>query len=175
MPVFATGKVAWIRERDRDLAYNFDAGIKLKEIDSLKMQKLSEYDFGNWHMKRIAEYAFLRGYFAKKFPDRSVKIASILPSLLFVYLVIGGIYCFVYLDFVLIYAATFIVYFSLIFLTTLIRLLGERGSKILSERMKLLFPVSAAIISSQLTAGLFFISRVIIHSDTESIYIIIKF
>ena len=81
MPIFTTGKVAWIRERGQDRIYNFDAGIQLLEIDSLNDQKISEYNLGNWHMRQIANYALHKGYFTKRLSHKTFDPLAHLPVL----------------------------------------------------------------------------------------------
>ncbi len=157
MPIFTTGKVAWIRERGQNRIYNFDAGIQLLEIDSLNEQKISEYDLGNWHIRQIADYALHKGCFAKRLSHKTFEILTHLPVLFLAYIVLGAIASFVFTDFALLYLASLLFYFALILLTTSIDLLRQRSWKISIETLKPILPVSAARISSHITYGVFFV------------------
>lgn len=157
MPLFATGKVVWLRERKKDSMYNFDAGIQLLEEGSLNRQQPSEYDFGNWHIKQIAAYARHRGYLAKSFPENSYGISCFIPSIFLLYIVFGAVFCFVYPGAAWTYAASLITYLGAILFLSLFDLMQEKSGKLISEKLKLILPVTASRISTHLTYGLCFL------------------
>lgn len=157
MPIFTTGRVTWVREKAQDLTYNFDVGIRLLELDSLMVQKLSEYDMDSWHLKQIADYAVQRGNLAKKFPKNSFKVTYLLPSIWLLYLISGAIASFLFTGFGPIYVASIAIYITAILVTSAIRLMREKGAKLFSRRFKLIWPVSAGRISSHIAYGLFFL------------------
>ena len=157
MPVFATGKVIWVTAKNQDLTYDFDAGIHLLEQDSINKQKASEYDFDDWHIKQVAEFAKQRGYLAKHFPQKVLKLACFMPSLLLTYFVLGAIISLFNINAALIYSASIIAYFLSIFATTIAWLLTEKSQKTVFEKMSLIVPVCAARISSHISYGVFFL------------------
>ncbi len=157
MPIFTTGKVAWIRERGQNRIYNFDAGVQLLEIDSLKEQKISEYDLGNWHIRQIADYALHKGYFAKRLSHKPFEILAQTPVLLLAYIVLGAIASFVFTGLALFYSASLLFYFAMMFIWTTRDLFRQRSGKISIEALKLILPVSASRISSHITYGVFFL------------------
>ncbi len=157
MPVFATGKVVWVREKNQNLTYGFDAGIHLLEPDAVVQQKASEYDFDNWHIKQVAEFAKQKGYLVKHYPERSLRLSCFLPSLLLVYFVLGAMVSLFYINIALVYAASIMAYFLSIFATTIFWLLTEKSNKTVFEKISLIIPVSAARISSQISYGVFFL------------------
>ncbi|MBU1044900.1 MAG: PilZ domain-containing protein [Candidatus Omnitrophica bacterium] len=157
MPIFATGKVMWVKSKNQDLTYGFDAGIHLIEPDAIIRQKASEYDFDNWHIKQVADFAKQRGYLAKHFPDQVFKLSCFVPSALLIYFILGAIVSFLNVNMALIYSASIMAYFLSIFVTTAIWLLTEKSHKTLIEKISVIFPVSAARISAHISYGVFFL------------------
>ncbi|MFH1061595.1 MAG: PilZ domain-containing protein [Candidatus Omnitrophota bacterium] len=157
MPIFATGKVMWVRAKNQDLTYDFDAGIHLLEQDSINKQKASEYDFDNWHIKQVAEFAKQRGYLAKHFPKKALNLTCFIPSILLTYFLLGAVIALFNINAALIYSASIMAYFLSIFATTMIWLLTEKSQKTIFEKISLIFPVSAARISSHISYGVFFL------------------
>lgn len=156
MPIFATGKVMWVSAKNQDLTYGFDVGIHLLEQDSINKQKASEYDFDNWHIKQVAEFAKQRGYLAKHFPEKAIKVACFIPSILLSYFLIGAVVSLFNVNAALIYSASIIAYLLSIVATTIIWLLIEKSQKTIFEKIALILPVSAARISSHISYGVFF-------------------
>ncbi|MBU1087801.1 MAG: PilZ domain-containing protein [Candidatus Omnitrophica bacterium] len=157
MPIFATGKVMWVKAKNQDLTYGFDAGIQLIEPDAVTRQKASEYDFDNWHIKQVAEFARQRGYLAKHFPEPGLKLSCFVPSFLLGYFVLGAIVSFFSINMALIYSASIMAYFLSIFATSAIWLLVEKSQKSGVKKMALIVPVSAARISAHISYGVFFL------------------
>jgi len=157
MPVFSRGKVIWLRERKKDSMYNFDAGIQLLDENSLNTQQPSEYDFGSWHLKQIAAYALHRGLLIKKWPENSSGSACFLPSMFLLYLVFGAIISFIYPGAAWVYAASLLAYFAVILASSFFKLMQEKSGKLVSQRLKLVLPVTASRISTHLTYGFFFL------------------
>ncbi len=157
MPVFTTGRVAWIRQRGQNCVYNFDAGVQLLEMDSLKEQKIEEYDLGCWHIRRIADYALRKGYFTKRLSHKPFEILSCFPVVFLIYAVLGAIASFVFTDFALIYLVSFFLYFALILISTTRDLLWRTRGKGAPANIRLILPVSASRISSYITYAFFFL------------------
>jgi len=157
MPVFATGKVMWVKEKNQDLTFCFDAGIHLLEQDAVVQQKASEYDFDNWHIRQVAEFAKQKGYLVKHFPERSLKVSCFVPSILLVYFVLGAMGSLLHINVALVYSASIMAYFLSIFATTIFWLFTEKSQKTVSDKISLIFPVSAARISSHISYGVFFL------------------
>lgn len=157
MPVFTTGKVMWIKAKDRDLTYSFDAGIHLIEEDSINKQRAAEYDCDNWHIRQVADFARQCGYLAKHFPERALKLSCFLPSILLCYFLLGGVASFFNINIALVYSASIMAYVVSMFATTMIWLFTEKSHKTIKEKFYLIMPVSAARISSHISYGVFFI------------------
>jgi hypothetical protein len=157
MPVFTTGKVMWLKPKNQDATYGFDAGIHLVEQDSLNKQKAIEYDFDKWHIKQVAEFAQQKGYLAKHFPGKVLKLSSFIPSAFLLYFIAGAFVSFLSVKAALLFSASFLAYFLATFTTTIIWLLTEKSQKTFFEKVSLSIPVSAARISSHISYGAFFL------------------
>ncbi len=71
------------------------------------------------HFKQVANYAFHRGFFAKKFPENSLKIKFFLPSIFLLGIVSGAILS-LFSDIILkVYISTISIYFLLTFIFSL--------------------------------------------------------
>lgn len=157
MPVFTTGKVVWVYAKRKDTTYCFDAGVKLQEVDSLKKQKVAEFDFMNWHLKQVADYARKKGYLAKRFPEQACQGIFFLPSIALLYLLAGGIVSFTNMKFALFYCISIILYIGCVLSYAVINLKREKKGLLSSEKLKAIFSIGTSIISTHISYGFFFI------------------
>ncbi|MBI4846272.1 MAG: PilZ domain-containing protein [Candidatus Omnitrophica bacterium] len=49
MPIFATGKVVWVKERVHDSPDNFHAGVQLENVDTVEFKHLLDYCYKGWN------------------------------------------------------------------------------------------------------------------------------
>lgn len=95
------------------------------------------------HLKQITNYALHRGYFAKRFPENSLKIAYFLPSGLFIFTLLGWILLFT--DFKLLFISPFVLYLIACLIVSL------------QKEMRLTPLVFGGIIFSHFAYGLYFL------------------
>jgi cellulose synthase/poly-beta-1,6-N-acetylglucosamine synthase-like glycosyltransferase len=98
------------------------------------------------HLKQISRYGLHRGFFAKKYPENSMKITYFLPALLVISLIIGGI----------------LSYFSPLFKTLFLGALTSYLalaliSAVQPKDIRLMFPILIGIILTHLIYGIYFI------------------
>jgi len=98
------------------------------------------------HLKQISRYGLHRGFFAKKYPENSMKITYFLPAFLILSLIIGGIVSY--------FSSLFKTLFLSVFLSYLILALI---SAVQSKDIRLIFPILIGIILTHLTYGIYFI------------------
>lgn len=96
------------------------------------------------HLKQIANYARHRGYFAKRFPENSLKIQYFIPSLFVIFLVAGEIFSLLFLP-------VRPVYFSVITVYLLFAAISSLRSK------GLFMHVFAGIILTHIFYGIYFL------------------
>ncbi len=164
MPVFTTGKVVWVREKNKPVTFGYDAGVELMETDSLDKQKISECDIGSWHMRHIADYALQRGYLAKKFPEARSCPVSFLPSLFLLYVAAGAVGALLQPWFGLVYAGTIAAYLMAIFFSSMIALGSRRSGQSFLFYLRRCVTVSAGRIAEHLGYGLFFLKGLLTPS-----------
>jgi cellulose synthase/poly-beta-1,6-N-acetylglucosamine synthase-like glycosyltransferase len=98
------------------------------------------------HLKQILGFGLHRGFFAKKYPKNSLKLTYFLPSLLVLFLVLGGVVSY--------FSSTFrTIYFSLV----LAYLLLTFANAAFANDVKLFFPVWIGTILTHLTYGIYFL------------------
>ena len=98
------------------------------------------------HLKQISGFGLHRGFFAKKYPKNSLKLTYFLPSLLVLFLVLGGVVSY--------FSSTFrTIYFSLVLAYLLLTFVDAA----LSKDVKLFFPVWIGTILTHLTYGVYFL------------------
>lgn len=113
------------------------------------------------HLEQVANYALHRGYFAKKFPETSLKLSYFMPSLFLVYLIAGAIISHFNKSMALIYLNSIVFYYSLIFFHTLFSILQEKKIKSNFKKLKLVLLTGTGIIFTHFCYGLFFIKGLI--------------
>ncbi|MBI4845871.1 MAG: glycosyltransferase [Candidatus Omnitrophica bacterium] len=111
---------------------------------------------GPAHFKQVANYAMHRGYFAKKFPQTSLRLAYFIPSLFVTALVLGGALAVLNETFRIIYLSACVLYLSIIFGNVIYGLLIDRISLPLAKIM-LIFPVIFGIIATHFCYGIYLI------------------
>jgi len=98
------------------------------------------------HLKQISGFGLHRGFFAKKYPKNSLKLTYFLPSLLVLFLVLGGVVSY--------FSSTFrTIYFSLVLAYLLLTFVNAA----LSKDIRLFFPVWIGTILTHLTYGVYFL------------------
>ena len=98
------------------------------------------------HLKQISGFGLHRGFFAKKYPKNSLKLTYFLPSLLVLFLVLGGVVSY--------FSSTFrTIYFSLVLAYLLLTFVNAA----LAKDVKLFFPVWIGTILTHLTYGVYFL------------------
>jgi cellulose synthase/poly-beta-1,6-N-acetylglucosamine synthase-like glycosyltransferase len=98
------------------------------------------------HLKQISGFGLHRGFFAKKYPENSLKLTYFLPSLLILFLAFGGIISYFYPTFRAIY-------FSLLLAYLILTLVNAS----LTKDVKLFFPVWIGTILTHITYGAYFL------------------
>ncbi len=97
------------------------------------------------HLKQIASYALHRGYFVKKYPETSLRVAYFIPSVFLAALVIGAVFSLFFPALINIYIAGLLCYFVLVLLEAI------------RKNPRLIFYVFLGIILTHLTYGAYFI------------------
>jgi hypothetical protein len=98
------------------------------------------------HLKQISGFGLHRGFFAKKYPKNSLKLTYFFPSLLVLFLVLGGVVSY--------FSSTFrTIYFSLVLAYLLLTFVNAA----LSKDIRLFFPVWIGTILTHLTYGVYFL------------------
>jgi len=98
------------------------------------------------HLKQISGFGLHRGFFAKKYPENSLKLSYFLPSFLILFLILGGIVSYFSPALRVLYLSLVLVYLILIF-----------ANAILARDIKLFFPVFIGTFLTHLTYGLYFL------------------
>jgi len=97
------------------------------------------------HLKQISQFGLHRGFFAKKFPETSLRFTYFVPSFLVLFLVFGSIISYFVQSFRIIFLTLISIYLFLAFLAALE-----------SKNVKLILPVWTGIILTHLTYGIYF-------------------
>lgn len=108
------------------------------------------------HLKQIARYALHRGYFVKKFPQTSFRLAYFLPSALLIWIIGGGVIALINSLFAYVYMVSICGYLGLVLLTALA-----------TTNPLLTLTVFFGIISSHITYGLFFLKGLLSNELEE--------
>jgi len=99
------------------------------------------------HLKQISGFGLHRGFFVKRYPRNSLKLVYFLPSLLVLFLVIGGVVSYFSLTFRTMYFSLILAYLLLTFVNAA-----------LAKDIKLFFPVWIGTILTHLTYGIYFLA-----------------
>jgi len=106
------------------------------------------------HLKQIAAYALHRGYFVKKYPQTSLKLAYFLPTILVMGLVLGAILSIWFLPIRILYLSSLSLYLSMILFSSF-------------KNLGLIPYVFSGIIMTHLTYGIFFVQGLISNKLKE--------
>lgn len=98
------------------------------------------------HLKQVRNYALHRGYFAKRFPETSLRLSYFLPSLFVIGLVVGAI-------FALAFPLLRVTYFSIVGLYLFLTFLSGLRHK----NLRLVWLIFSGIILTHLCYGVWFI------------------
>jgi cellulose synthase/poly-beta-1,6-N-acetylglucosamine synthase-like glycosyltransferase len=98
------------------------------------------------HLKQISGFGLHRGFFAKKYPKNSLKLTYFLPSLLVLFLVLGGTISYFSSTFRIPFISLLLVYLTLTF-----------ANAAFSKDIKLFFPAWIGTILTHLTYGIYFL------------------
>jgi cellulose synthase/poly-beta-1,6-N-acetylglucosamine synthase-like glycosyltransferase len=111
------------------------------------------------HLKQLANYALHRGYFVKRFPETSRRIAYFIPSFFLVWIWAGGFFSAVSAPFAFVYWSVLSFYASLVFIFSFIGVLREEGISGygFGQWVSLFFMACGGIVASHLTYGLYFL------------------
>jgi cellulose synthase/poly-beta-1,6-N-acetylglucosamine synthase-like glycosyltransferase len=107
------------------------------------------------HLKQIASYGLHRGYFVKRYPQTSLRIAYFLPSFFTVMALAGGVFGLLYLPVKLIFLTVTFVYLSLVFIFSV------------SKELALIPLVFFGIISSHFSYGIYFLKGLLVKRLPE--------
>jgi hypothetical protein len=99
------------------------------------------------HLKQISRFGLHRGFFAKKYRGNSFKLTYFFPSILILFLVVGGVISYFYPTFR-------VMYFSLISAYLALTLVNA----FLAKDVKLFLPVWVGTILTHLTYGAYFLA-----------------
>ena len=111
------------------------------------------------HLRQIANYALHRGYFAKRYPETSLKIAYFLPSFVLIAILFGALQSLVSVNFRMFYFLGIFVYLSLIVL------FSDVFSSL--KKFALLPYVFSGIVTTHITYGLYFIKGLLSNKLSE--------
>jgi GT2 family glycosyltransferase len=111
------------------------------------------------HLRQLAAYALHRGYFVKRFPETSRRIAYCIPSLFLIWTAAGAILCFLSPAFAVMYGSVLFLYVSLVGIFSFIGMIREQGFSgyVFKEWLNLFFLVCGGIIASHFTYGWYFL------------------
>ncbi|MCG2712088.1 MAG: glycosyltransferase [Candidatus Omnitrophica bacterium] len=111
-------------------------------------------ELGLSHFKQVANYALHRGYFAKRFPETSLRLAYFIPSLFVAYVLAGGGLSFLNKKIALAYLFSMAAYFVIILINVIYSLLRDKivGPLV---KVKLVFPVVFGIVGTHFCYGIF--------------------
>lgn len=99
------------------------------------------------HLRQVSQFGLHRGFFAKKFPETSLRLTYLLPSLLVLFLIFGML------------TSYFIQIFRVIFLSAvLVYLVFTLIAALLSNDIKMSFYIWIGIILTHLTYGTYFLT-----------------
>ena len=107
------------------------------------------------HLRQIKSYALHRGYFAKKYPENSLRPEYFIPSIFILGLLAGAVFSLLFPAFVSLYFTLLAIYLSIIIVNACFLALGEVESPPIRIQLSLL--VISGIILTHLTYGLFFL------------------
>lgn len=107
------------------------------------------------HLKQISRYALRRGYFAKKFPETSLRVGYLLPSFFAYGLVLGG---FLSLAFPIIYPIYYLIFsiYCLLLLISGLEVLFKEKNVLGVKKFYLAVLVMVSIFATHLVYGLLF-------------------
>jgi len=97
------------------------------------------------HLKQVSQFGLHRGFFAKRFPENSFRPTYLLPSLILLFLIFGGIF------------SLFIPLIKNLFITFLAVYAFTALYASLNKDAKLIAPIWLGIILTHLTYGLYFL------------------
>jgi hypothetical protein len=52
IPIFAQGQIVWSAKSAQDWTYNYDAGLRINEIEVNDRQRILDYAYANWRQTR---------------------------------------------------------------------------------------------------------------------------
>lgn len=112
------------------------------------------------HMRQMANYATHRGYFAKRYPQTSRKLAYFIPSLFVVLLIIGAMSAWIFPALIMFYLIGIGIYVGIVVAVAVMKIFQEEKTG-LGKRIILIVPVIIDIIGTHLSYGIFFIKGII--------------
>lgn len=157
MPIFATGKIMWIKTRNGNMTYRFEAGIKSNMPDFLNKERIVEYCHKKWFLKMVSDYALNRGYLARKLSGTPLHIKYFYPSIFLLYILVGAGFSIFNKVLLSIYLISIFSYFLWILKSTRTKLMKGRQIKRYAIKPKLILSVGLGRVFGHFCYGLFFI------------------
>ncbi|MBP7087953.1 MAG: glycosyltransferase [Candidatus Omnitrophica bacterium] len=117
------------------------------------------------HLRQIRNYAFHRGYFAKKYPQNSLQIEYFIPSLFVIWNLGGILFSLYYASYSNLYSFTLILYFSILLLSSISLFLRKKEPLVI--KVKLLFFVIIGVFLTHLTYGIYFVKGLLAKKMPE--------
>ena len=109
------------------------------------------------HLKQVASYALHRGYFVKKYPETSLKLAYFLPSIFVIGFILGGNLSLFLVPFSLIYFLGLCLYLILVFIFSF------------SKDLRLFYYVFFGTILTHFIYGIYFLNGLFTKRLSEEI------
>ncbi|MDD2702612.1 MAG: glycosyltransferase [Candidatus Omnitrophica bacterium] len=111
------------------------------------------------HLRQLANYALHRGYFVKRFPETSRRIAYFVPGFFLIWVAVGFLFSVFSVSFAFVYWGVLSFYASLVVIFSYAGMLREQGISGYDFRQwsSLFFMVCGGIVASHLTYGFYFL------------------
>ncbi|MCM8778436.1 MAG: glycosyltransferase [Candidatus Omnitrophica bacterium] len=103
------------------------------------------------HLKQVSHYALHRGYFAKRFPETSLRLSYFIPSLFFLILIFSGFMGLFYQPFKFLFLSFISFYLLVIFFFSIFKISPLR------KRCELFFLLFLGIILTHFIYGIYFL------------------
>jgi hypothetical protein len=128
------------------------------------------------HLKQIANYALHRGYFVKKYPKTSLRLAYFIPSLFVLGLLVGPVFSILSFVLKLLYLFVISLYLVIVFVSSFISSFKDmvganisvgRFSRKVAGGLSLMSLVYLGIMLTHITYGVFFIKGLLTSNLEE--------
>ncbi len=113
------------------------------------------------HLNQVANYAIHRGYFAKRYPETSLRFVYFVPALFLIYLIVSAVASVWNKIIAAIYLSSILVYLCLLFSYSIFTLFKEGRGKAFIFKLQLVFLVTVGIVLTHFYYGAFFIRGIL--------------